>query len=387
MPEKSMTYAGSGVDYSAMDPFKRKAQAAALTTNAFMERFGFKLVPWSRGESVQLIDTPLGYFGFVIEGLGTKNLVADELYRLAKELLLNTTRSFYDNAAQCNFAMAGNDAITLGTLPFIFSQYFAVGESKWFEDEARCNDVIEGTRKACELARCTWAGGETPTLLDIVLPGASELAGGVISFLPNKKKVFNPAKIRPGDVIVFYPSSGIHANGLTLARKIAKKLPKGFLTEMPDGRTYGETLLDPTCIYAAMIEELMKEGIVIHYLVNITGHGWRKLMRAPQEDLAYIIDRLPPELPIFQAMQEWGPVSDVEGFGNLNMGAGIALIMPEIFARRLPDIHISWWARGLFVEPPILPPIIAGYVEHSREKRVLIHPKGIEFKAETLAVR
>src|SRR3990172_4689051 len=148
---KKMTYAGVGVNYDAMDPFKRDAQAVAATTDHFVERFGFKVVPWSRGESVFLIETPWGYLGFVVEGLGTKNMVADDLYRLGKQVESLFGKSFYDQVAQCNVAMVVNDTITLGTLPVSLGQYLAVGDSGWFSDERRRADLIEGTRKACVL--------------------------------------------------------------------------------------------------------------------------------------------------------------------------------------------------------------------------------------------
>lgn len=132
---KNMTYAGTGVDYGAMDPFKRMAQMAALGTDHNLSRFGFSAVPWTRGESVFLIKTSWGYLGLVVEGLGTKSLVADALYKLASAMESLTGRSFYDNVAQCNAAMAFNDLITLGADPVVYGQYLAVGDSKWFDDE------------------------------------------------------------------------------------------------------------------------------------------------------------------------------------------------------------------------------------------------------------
>ncbi|OGI70655.1 hypothetical protein A3A09_01745 [Candidatus Nomurabacteria bacterium RIFCSPLOWO2_01_FULL_42_20] len=373
---KKMTYAGVGVNYDAMDPFKRDAQAVAATTDHFVERFGFKVVPWSRGESVFLIETPWGYLGFVVEGLGTKNMVADDLYRLGKQVESLFGKSFYDQVAQCNVAMVVNDTITLGTLPVSLGQYLAVGDSGWFSDERRRADLIEGTRKACVLARCVWGGGETPTLKGIIMPGTSDLSGAAMGWLAKKDRVLGPHKIQHDDAIILIESSGIHANGLTMARKIADKLPDGYLTRLDDGRTYGETLLDPTHIYVALVEDCLNRGVSIHYAVNITGHGWRKLMRATQS-FAYIIEYLPKQLPIFDFLQKHGPVDDKEAYGNFNMGAGFALYVSEADVATVLEVAASHKLGALR----------AGYIEQSNEKKVVIRPKGLEYSGSTLRLR
>jgi phosphoribosylformylglycinamidine cyclo-ligase len=366
-----------------MDPFKCAAQKAAATTDYLVGRFGFQIVPWTRGESVLLLETPWGYLAFVVEGLGTKNLVADAMYKLAREQGLLLGKTFYDHVAQCTVAMVVNDMITLGARPISYGQYLAVGHADWFSDEKRNSDLIEGTRKACELARCPWGPGETPTLKDIIIPGASDLSGAAIGWMPEKDRVFDPRKIREGDAIVAFESSGIHANGLTLARKIAEKLPEGYLTKLPDGRTYGETLLDPTHIYVAAIENCINAGVDIHYAVNVTGHGWRKLMRAPQP-FAYVIDDMPWKPDIFDFIQKHGPVDDVEAYGNLNMGIGFVIyIPPKQLGLVVQALESLQWDRktNYFLAD------IIGHVEKSDEKKVIITPKGIEFQGSTLAVR
>jgi phosphoribosylformylglycinamidine cyclo-ligase len=370
-----MTYAETGVNYDAMDPFKRMAQLAAMETDGCLARFDFSVVPWTRGESVFLIETPWGYLGFVVEGLGTKSLVADALYKLAIEMENSTGKSFYGNIAQCNAAMAFNDLITLGALPITYGQYLAVGDSDWFKDEKRCRELIEGTKKACMMARCTWGGGETPTLKGIIVPGTADLAGATMGIITPKDRLINPAKIWYGDLIILVESSGIHANGLTMARKIADKLPEGYLTKLSDGRTYGETLLNPTHIYAGLVEDCLDTGVDIHYMVNITGHGWRKLMRATQP-FSYIVETLPTQLPIFDFLQEHGPVDDKEAYGNFNMGAGFALYVTKTQATQVINIARNLGLRAL----------VAGHIENGN-KKVVIKPKGLEYAGETLAVR
>jgi len=373
----NMTYAGVGVNYDAMDPFKRKAQIAGRATAENIRRLNggeFSEFEASRGESAYLIEAAKSYFAHVEEGLGTKNLVADAMYKLIPH-----SSHYYGNIAQCTVAMIVNDMITLGALPLSVAMHLAVGESNWFDDEARSDALIDGWARACRLARCAWGGGETPTLKGVVVPGTIVLSGSAIGMLKPKERLIRPDKIRHGDVILIAESSGIHANGLTLARKIADCLPEGYLTKLSDGRAYGDALLDPTHIYVGLIEDCLDAGVDIHYAVNITGHGWRKLMRAPAS-FSYVIDELPQQLPIFDFIQKHGPVDDQEAYGNLNMGAGFALYVPENHVHIVRQVleHKTCHRYRVYV---------GGHVEQSDTKKVVIKPKGLEYAGDTLAVR
>lgn len=366
----NMTYAGTGVNYDAMDPFKRMAQLAARETAGNIARLNggeFREFEPSRGESAYLIEAAKSYFAHVEEGLGTKNLVADAMYVL-------TGKSYYDHVAQCTVAMIVNDLVTLGALPLSVAMHLAVGVSDWFNDENRTRDLVNGWKQACDLARCTWGGGETPTLKGVVVPEAVVLSGSAIGIVKPKERLII-GKITDGDVIVIVESSGIHANGLTLARKIADKLSEGYLTKLPDGRSYGQVLLDPTHIYVGLVEDCLDAGVDIHYAVNVTGHGWRKLMRATQP-FTYMIDTLPTQLPIFDFLQQHGPVDDREAYGNLNMGAGFALYVAESDVEK-----VLVTARRLGLKA-----LAAGHIENG-DKKVVIKPKGLEYAGDTLAVR
>ena len=364
-----MTYAGSGVDYSALDPFKRRAQLAGRSTADVIRRLGVSEVEMSRGESAYLIETSDGYLAHVEEGLGTKNLVADAMYRLVP------TRSYYDHIAQDTVAMIVNDMVTLGALPLAVAMHLGVGSSDWFRDERRTADLVDGWRKACELARCAWGGGETPTLSGIVDISTVVLAGSAIGLVSPKARLIR-ANIQHGDAIVLFESSGIHANGLTLARAIAGRAPNGYLTPLSDGRAYGDALLDPTHIYVGVVEDCVNRGVDIHYAVNITGHGWRKLMRA-QGPFAYVVEAVPPVQPVFQFIQTIGHVDDNEAYGHLNMGAGFAIYVPEKDVTTVLDIAKTFPFAATR----------AGHVENSAARRVVIAPKGLEYAADTLAVR
>jgi len=375
---KAMTYAGVGVDYDAMDPFKRAAQLAGRATAENLPDHGVSELEASRGESAYLIETGYGnnagYLAHVEEGLGTKNLVADAMYQL-------TGRSYYDHIAQDTVAMIVNDMVTVGAQPLSVAMHLAVGDSRWFDDERRSGDLVRGWKHACDLAACAWGCGETPTLKDVVMPDTVVLSGSAMGKIDFKNDRLCTSHIQDGDAIIMIESSGIHANGLTLARAIAAVLPKGYLTTLPDGRSYGETLLDPTPIYVPAVTTCQARGIPIRYAVNITGHGWRKLMRAPQS-FAYIIDTLPTARPIFDFIQTHGPVSDQEAYGNLNMGAGFALFVdPHHVSEALAALEECWGNDQL---PRAFR---AGTVRTSSDKKVVIVPKNLEYAGSTLGVR
>ncbi len=287
-----------------------------------------------------------------------------------------TGRSFYDNIAQCTVAMIVNDMITVGALPLSVAMHLAVGDSNWFSDRQRSQDLINGWERACGLARCVWGGGETPTLKDVVMPGTVVLSGSAMGIVKPKERLIT-ANIQPGDAIILLESSGIHANGLTLARQIAAKLPQGYLTKLNDGRTFGEALLDPTRIYVSIVEDCYELGVHIHYAVNITGHGWRKLMRAT-EPFVYLVEDIPTPQPVFTFMQEHGPIDDQEAYGNLNMGAGFALYVSMAEVRLVLQIAEGYGMKGRY----------AGHIEKQGElKKVVIQPKQLEFAGSSLGVR
>ncbi len=366
--KKRITYSSAGVDYSAMDPVKILAQKKAKLTSKNFKSFKIKEVSQSRGESAYVWEEKDSHRAFVIEGLGTKNLVADEVRKI-------TGKTYYDKIAQDTVAAIVNDLIVVGARPQVIEAYFAVGNSDWFNDSQRAKDLVNGWAKACNLAGAVWGGGETPTLKGVVQPETIDLAGSAIGIIKPKKRLTLGEKLKAGDAILLIESSGIHANGLTLARKIASQLPKGYATRLPDGKTYGESLLVPTHIYSNLVQNLFKAGVDIHYMVNITGHGWRKLMRANRE-FSYVIERVPKPQLLFDFIQKHSGNSDEEMYGTFNMGAGFAIFLPERNAQAAQKIAKENRFKILK----------AGVVEKG-EREVVIMPKNITFKSETLAVR
>ena len=145
-----------------------------------------------------------------------------------------------------------------------------------------------------------------------------------------------PQKLKQGDIIFGLASNGIHTNGLSLARKIVEKLPKGYFTIF--GRqTLGEALLKPTKIYVKPVLEMIKSGIEIHYMSNISGSAFKKIMRAKKE-FTYLIDKLPKKPRILKYLQEVEDIPDNEAYETWNMGLGFVVFAPEDEERKIAKI-------------------------------------------------
>ena len=375
-PSRStLNYEQAGVDYHQIDPLKVAAQRAAAGTAAHLAGHGFAEVAASRGESAYVVDIGPFYLASIVECLGSKALVADEMQRL-------TGRSYYDAIAQDTIAMAVNDLITVGATPLVVQAYWAAGGSDWFADAQRAGALVAGWKRACDACSVAWGGGETPALAGIVAEGRIDLAASCTGLVNPKSRLSLGERLGVGDAIVLLASSGIHANGLSLARKLVERLPLGYLTPVATDAsaslsdpTYGAALLEPTALYSPVTEALWRAGIVPHYSANITGHGWRKLLRHPA-DLAYRIDRIPPVPPVLRFIQQHAAQNDREAYGTFNMGAGFALFVAAGDAQRTVEV-----ARACGVEA-----IVAGSVEPG-PKRLVIEPLGIEYEGDALQLR
>jgi phosphoribosylformylglycinamidine cyclo-ligase len=363
-----LTYEQAGVDYGRIDPLKILAQQAASATAGNLARHGLAEVGASRGESAYVVDCGEFYLASITECLGTKALVADQMRAV-------TGRTYYDRIAQDTLAMAVNDIVTVGATPVSVHAYWATGGSDWFDDELRARALIEGWKAACDACGVAWGGGETPALAGVVAPGRIDLAASCVGIVRPKSRLTLGEKLAAGDVIVLLESSGIHANGVSLARKLAERIPGGFGAEMDGGKLFGEALLAPTVLYSPVTEALAAAGIVPHYCANITGHGWRKLMRHPSA-FTYRIHTLPPVPPVLRFIEKHAGIDAREAYGNLNMGAGFALYLAAADAARAVEIAASVGVKGW----------MAGTVE-AGDRRVLIEPLGLTFAADELHVR
>jgi phosphoribosylformylglycinamidine cyclo-ligase len=364
----TLSYEQAGVDYDLIDPLKVAAQRAAASTAAQLQAHGYSEVAASRGESAYVVDLGPFYLASIVECLGSKALVADEMHRL-------TGRSYYDRIAQDTIAMAVNDLITVGATPLVVQAYWAAGGSEWFGDAQRAQALVSGWKKACEACGVAWGGGETPALAGIVEAGRIDLAASCTGLINPKTRLSVGDRLGAGDAIVLLSSSGIHANGLSLARKVVERLPEGYLTPLADGVAYGEALLAPTVLYSPVTEALHRAGISPHYCANITGHGWRKLLRHAST-LTYRIAALPQVPPVLAFIQQHARMDDREAYSTLNMGAGFALFVDAKDAERAVGV-----ARNVGVEA-----LIAGRVE-AGPKQLLIDPLGITFGSDDLRLR
>ena len=368
----TLSYEQAGVNYDLIDPLKVSAQRAAAATAGHLATHGFTEVKASRGESAYVVDVGPFYIASIVECLGSKALVADEMATL-------TGRSWYEGIAQDTIAMAVNDLITVGATPLVVQAYWAAGGSDWFSDAARAQALVAGWKKACDTCQVAWGGGETPALAGIVEGGRIDLAASCTGLINPKERLSVGDRLAAGDLIVLLDSSGIHANGLSLARKLLERLPGGWLTEIDPvnhpGLSYGEALLAPTVLYSPVTEALWTAGIVPHYCANITGHGWRKLLRHPGA-FTYRLHTVPPVPPVLQFIQRHAQQDDREAYGTLNMGAGFALFVAAADAERTVQI-----AQGLGIGARL-----AGVVE-AGGKQVLIEPLGIRFGDDDLQLR
>jgi phosphoribosylformylglycinamidine cyclo-ligase len=364
----TLSYEQAGVRYDQIDPLKVAAQRAAAATGVNLAAHGFGEVAASRGESAYVVDVGPFYIASIVECLGSKALVADEMKAL-------TGRSYYAGIAQDTIAMAINDLITVGATPLVVQAYWAAGGSDWFGDAQRSQALVAGWKQACDACGVAWGGGETPALAGIVEAGRIDLAASCTGLINPKQRLSVGDRLGAGDAIVLLASSGIHANGLSLARKLVERLPQGYLTAIEPGLSYGEALLAPTTLYSPVTEALWKAGITPRYCANITGHGWRKLLRHPAA-LTYRIQRVPEVPAVLKFIQQHARQDDREAYSTLNMGAGFALFVAQDEAERVVAVAN---AQGVAA-------IVAGRVE-AGPKRLLIEPLGIEFGDDALQLR
>jgi phosphoribosylformylglycinamidine cyclo-ligase len=366
----SMNYESAGVKYDTLDAFKRACQREAASTVDQLARHGLREPANIRGESAYLIETEHGYLAHVEEGLGTKNVVADAMLKL-------TGKSFYANIGIDTVATIVNDLVTTGALPWSVAMHAAVGDSSWFENTQRAEDLAGGFAEGCRRAQAVWGGGETPALKGIVNPETIVLAGSAVGRIaPKSNRIVGD--VHDGDAIVLLASTGVHTNGLTLCRAIADRLPEGYLTKISDGRSFGEALLDPSAIYVDFIAACQTAKVKLHYAAHITGHGWRKLMRLSEPFVYRMSDIGPRVPPVFDFIRERGPVELREMYATFNMGAGFGVYVDPSDAPRCTELakqlgHDAWFGGTVAKE--------------GTRKAVEIVPLQITFEGDTLQVR
>lgn len=368
MKKQKITYSQVGDNYETKDPVKLLAQSAAKQSGKNLLKHGFVEVSDSRGESAYVWKQGNVYMASVIEGLGTKNLIADGSRQF-------TGKTYYDVIAHDTVATIINDLVSVGAQPLVVHAYWAIEDNKWLADTERMADLINGWKKACDIAGASWGGGETATMKGITVPNTVDFGGCAIGIIPNKKRLITDKKLRAGDRILFIKSNGVNANGISLTRAIAKKLPKGYATKLPNGLMYGEALLTKSNIYAKLIENLLDANIDIHYISNITGHGLRKVMRARPE-FTYRITNIVKPQAVFTFIQKHAGLSDYEMYDTYNMGMDYAIFLSGKDVKQAQKL----------VGKNGFDSLDAGQVEKG-EKQVIIEPIRVIYKGTTLQLR
>ena len=267
----------------------------------------------------------IGYFANVIDigngqgialgtdGVGTKVVIAELMDR-------------YDTIGIDCVAMNVNDLICVGARPVSMVDYIGCS----FTDKRIFSEIGKGLAEGARQGEISISGGEISQIKEII--NGVDLIGACIGYV-SLDKVNTGKDIQPGNIIVGLASSGVHSNGLTLARKILlgenleeqKKNVNKFEDRL--GRTLGEELLEPTRIYVKPIMEVLAAGIDPKAMVHITSGGYSNLNRVENDNVRFVIDPSPPVPEVFKLIQERGRVSDEEMHEVFNMGTGFILIV------------------------------------------------------------
>ncbi|MEA2234459.1 MAG: phosphoribosylformylglycinamidine cyclo-ligase [Solirubrobacteraceae bacterium] len=310
-------YTKAGVDYDVLDEGKRQALRAAGATSHLLAGHDGEAVDASRGEPAFVFRHGETTYASVLEGLGTKSVIA----RLVQE---ESSQNFFDNVAYDTVAAIVNDLCCVGAMPLVIHAYFATGSADWYAQAGRQEALVKGWRQACEDAGAVWGGGESPSLPELVNPADIELAGSAMGVVHAAEPILGQSLVE-GDEIVFIASQGLHANGSSLARLVAKQLGESpYSTILPSGRTFGEALLDPAPMYSPLVRRLIENDIPLHYLSHITGHGMLKLMR-PNKAFTYEITKLPAVPEILRFLVDRAQMPDAAAYSTFNMGCGFAV--------------------------------------------------------------
>ncbi len=292
-------YAKAGVDID-----KANRAISTLTGIVKFKRTGFG-APILVSHYAGVIE--VGEFGIAIttDGVGTKILVGIAMKK-------------YDTLGIDCVAANVNDLLAIGAEPLAMVDYIAMQKI----DEEIIAEIAKGLEEGCRIANITLVGGETATLPDMIK--GFDLAGTALGVV-RKDRIITGKDVKPGDVIMALPSSGIHCNGLTLARKVIEANGLSYFDKFGE-KTIGEELLTPTRIYMEILDII--RNCEVHGLAHITGGAFRKLKRL-RKDVKYVIDSPLKPQEIFRFIQKLGNVDELEMYRTYNMGMGFLIIVPE----------------------------------------------------------
>ncbi len=316
------TYRGAGVDID----LESKAIGMLVEQLRFRRSGSFPMYG-GVGHFAGCIEFGQYVLALAVDGVGTKMLVADEL------------KDWRTVGIDC-IAMNVNDLYVMNIEPVAFVDYIAA-------DSLSTEQMIqigEGLNRGAELANINIIGGETATLKGLV--NGLDLAGTCLG-VQEKGRIISGEKISAGDLLVGVPSSGIHSNGLTLARSLVE-LYADYNENMPGGKTLGEELLTPTRIYSEVMA--VTASCEVHGMCHITGGGLLNLKRLG--NFGFSIDEPLPPHAIFEWIAAVGNVGLDEMYRTFNMGMGYVFVVPDTsvdtILKSVPDAQVV----GKVVESP-----------------------------------
>jgi phosphoribosylformylglycinamidine cyclo-ligase len=313
-----MRYADAGVDITAADEAKRRIAAMAGKTfrpgvlapiGGFGSLFQLDRKRWREPVLVSSCD-----------GVGTKLKVA-----FATGIHSSVGADIVNHCV--------NDILTQGAEPLFFLDYIAMAKL----DTHVLEQVIEGMSRAAKKAGCALIGGETAEMPDVYAEGEYDLAGFIVGAV-ERKKILDPRNVRPGDALLALPSSGLHTNGYSLARKlvfdVAKLAPDSYVAEV--GNKIGAELLKPHRPYWPLLKNILARGWVSS-MAHITGGGITgNLPRALPGNVHAVIELGSwPVPPIFRYLARLGRMERDELLKTFNLGVGMILVVPAKHVARV----------------------------------------------------
>jgi phosphoribosylformylglycinamidine cyclo-ligase len=338
MDREPLTYAQAGVDVEAGDRAVALMRASVEATHgpSVLGGIGGFAGLWRLAGDLGRAGLPSDpVLAAASDGVGTKLLVAQALDR-------------HDTVGVDLVAMVADDVVVCGAEPLFVLDYLAVGRV----DPDRVAAIVAGVAEGCRLARCALLGGETAEHPDAMAPDAYDLAGFALGMV-ERDRLLGPDRVVPGDVLLGLASSGLHANGFSLARQVLARAGIDYDRDLPElGTPVGEALLTPTRIYAPDLIDLRATGVEVHALCHITGGGLPgNLPRSLPPGLTARVDRTSWEVPpVFQVLAGLGPVSDEELARATNLGVGMVVILPAAEADRAAEFlagrGVQAWVMG-----------------------------------------
>jgi len=294
-----VTYKASGVDINKANAFVKAISSDVKSTQG-------KGVLDRKGAFGGLFALPVkGYTQPVLvsstDGVGTKLLVAQALGK-------------HDTVGIDLVAMNVNDILCVGAKPLFFLDYIACGQVK----PKVLTAVVKGIAEGCRQSGCSLIGGETAEMPGMYTPDEYDLAGFAVGVV-DQRKIIDGASIKAGDVVFGLPSSGLHSNGYSLARKVLKD--SGL-------KKYSRELLAPTRIYVDEVSSLL-ERYSLKGIAHITGGAfYEKLTKVLPKGRCFSIQKASWPVPkIFQTIQKQGRISDREMYRTFNMGIGLTIVV------------------------------------------------------------